>query len=212
MDSRRGKQNPGAPPQENSWWARGWRLMHSGGSAGWLITTVLQALLTWGFIGVARLAEGFPWERQAKMLVVVAVVATWCMALRTIRARLLELFRLLRKGKEAIVEKAARSARAAIPARLRVLQEVYVHKSVFRLRLIAAGLTMPFFVLPIFVAALCVGLCWRQAQQNTGELLGMAMVLSLMSIAVGAFFYWTVEPNPVRARVRVQSTRMRRPR
>jgi hypothetical protein len=191
---------------------RGWRLMHDGGSAGWLITTILQALLTWGFIGISKLAEGFPWEPQAKMLVLVAIVATWCMALRTIRARLLELIRFWRKGSQVLLNKARENAEERPGFGLKSFHKVYVRKSMFRLRIIAAGLTMPFFVLPIFTASLCVALCWYNGRGDF-EMLGMALVLSVLGAVVGAYFHWTVMPAPARYPVRAGrpvSERMRR--
>lgn len=192
---------------------RGWRMMHDGGSAGWLITTILQALLTWGFIGISKLAEGFPWEPQAKMLVLVAIVATWCMALRTIRARLLELIRFWRKGSQVLFRKAREQTEEGRPGfGLKSFHKIYVRKSMFRLRIIAAGLTMPFFILPIFTASLCVALCWYNGRGDF-ELLGMALVLSVLAAVVGAYFHWTVMPAPVRystRSVRPVSERVRR--
>ena len=210
MERDRKNEDEARPRGVRGWLARGWHLMHNGGSAGWLITTVLQALLTWGFMGIAKLAEGFPWEPQAKMLVIVAFVATWCMALRTIRARLLELIRFWRKSSDAVTRKAPMIDEQKAHF-FRSFQKTYVRQSIFRLRVIAAGITMPFFILPIFTASVCVALSCSSVRADHTGLLGMALVLSVLAAIVGAYFHWTVVPHPVRATAPAsRSVRIRR--
>jgi len=192
-----------------AWLSKFWRLMHRGDSVGWLVVTTLQALLTWSFIGIAKLSEGLPWEPQVKMLVIVAIVATWCMALRTIRVRLVELFRQWNRAPAFILRKASESAVQQLPARLKAWHKDYVRKSVMHLRIIAAGITMPFFILPVFTAAVCVALCWHQ---GTGDinLLGLAMMLTVMTVVVGAYFHWSVLPPAVHVRTNGRRRNIRR--
>jgi hypothetical protein len=162
-------------------------------SANWMVCTVLQGLLTWVFWGLSKLSEGWPWEGQAKLLVLMAIVATWCMALRTIRARILELLRFWRmplkevpgvpSGMPDPVEKAVERFRAA-----------YTRESVWRLRLIAAGISIPFYVMPFFVSAACIGMCWERNAVD-GDFLGLALVLSILAAVAGAYFYWSTVPD-----------------
>jgi len=142
----------------------------------------LQALLTSGFLGIERLSKGCLWEHQAKLLVILAIAATWCFALRTIRARIVELLRFLR----------AAVGRAAPQMGLGAQAE-YVRKTTFCLRVIAAGITMPFFLLPLFVSALCLAVCWHQRIPD-GHLLALAALLSVVAVIVGAYFRWAIVP------------------
>ena len=176
--------------------------IHRGDSAGWLLCTVLQAVLTWGFIGILKISAGWPWEHQARLLVVVAIVATWCLALRTIHARLVELVRYWHAASKGILKKASDSGLHQIPATLKGWQVRYVQHSIFQLRLIAAGITMPFFILPAFIAAVSVSLCWYRGHSN-GGLLGLALLAAVSSAIVGAYFHWSILPAPIEVSARV---------
>ncbi|MCZ7647876.1 MAG: hypothetical protein M5U26_21895 [Planctomycetota bacterium] len=205
-------QSKAAPPR--GWLGRLWAVMQRGGSAGWLLTTAFQGLLTWVFILVARLSAGFPWEHQARQLVLIAIVATWCMALRTIRQRLIELLRSWHAYSRGLIEKAARKAEAATLAPQyapkALWQTMYVRKSILRLRIIAAGITMPFFVLPLFLAALAVSLYWAHGATNT-EWLSLAACCALLATVVAVYFRWSILLAPARvAARRPASTRPRR--
>jgi hypothetical protein len=171
--------------------------MHRGDSVGWLICTILQGLLTWGFMGLSRLAEGWPWEPQTKTLVLVAIVATWVMALRTIRARIIELLRFWHASRKAGAEEAegADEAQREREERRQQVRTAYVKKSMLQLRIIAAGITMPFFVLPAFVSALCVGMCLWKGKMDA-DFLGFALLLSVLAAIVGTYFHWAMVPLP----------------
>ena len=193
---REPKLNPAKDPTPPSSRRRafdGWESMKRGGSGGWLIATFLQALLTWGFVGLSKLSEGRPWESQAKALVLVAIVATWSMALRTIHARLLELIRLRRSTALELLKKASESNLQAWPSALKSWQETYVRQSIFRLRVIAAGITIPFFVMPIFSAAVCLVLFWLERRQ---DLLNLAALTGICSVIVAAYFRWSIVVLP----------------
>lgn len=194
MESPRPKPVPTGP---SSWPARLWSRMHRGDSVSWLICTIAQALLTWGFIILSNLSKGWAWEGHAKVLVLIAIVATWVMALRTIRTRILELLRFWRNARK---PKAA-DVDPQREERLEAARTAYVRDSMFRLRVIAAGITMPFFVLPAFVSALCVGACLWEGIMD-GDFLGFALFLSVLTAIVGAYFHWAVVPMPATAVVR----------
>jgi hypothetical protein len=169
------------------------RRLRQAESANWLVCTVLQGLLTWVFYGLSELSEGRPWEGQARLLVLMAIVATWCMALRTIRARIQELFRFWRMPlKDA--PGVPRNMPEPVVQAVKQHQAAYARQSVWWLRLIAAGITLPFFILPIFVSAVCVGLCWERSKVD-GDFLGLALLLSVLAAIVGAYFYWSVVPD-----------------
>ena len=194
MEPARPKPASGGPP---SWPARLWARMHRGDSVSWLLCTIFQAILTWGFILLSRLSEGWAWEGHAKVLVLIAIVATWVMALRTIRTRILELLRFWRHARKPKGTEADREREE----RMEAVRTAYVRGSMFRLRIVAAGITMPFFVLPAFVSALCVGACLWEGVLD-GEFLGFALFLSVLTAIVGAYFHWSVVPLPATAVVR----------
>jgi len=176
---------------------RFWVRMHRGDSVGWLICTILQALLTWGFIELSRLAEGWAWEAQAKTLALIAIVATWVMALRTIRARIIELLRFWHAARKNVTDDVNREREE----RRQAVRTAYVKKTMLQLRIIAAGITMPFFVLPAFVSALCVGVCLWEGVMDA-DFLGFALLLSVLAAIVGAYFHWAVVPVPAVAPAR----------
>jgi hypothetical protein len=183
------KQPTDAMEGPKSWYARLWARMHRGDSVGWMICTLLQGLLTCGFIWLSGLSEGWSWEPHLKALVLVAILATWGMALRTIRARIIELLRFwrgARKGRAEETDKEREERKAAI-------RWAIVRGSMLRLRIIAAGITLPFFVLPVFVSAVCVGMCLWKGELDD-QFLGMAMVLSMLAAIVGVYFHWAVVP------------------
>ncbi len=172
-----------------SWLPRLWARMHRGDSVSWLLCTIFQAILTWGFILLSKLSEGWAWEGHAKVLVLIAIVATWVMALRTIRTRILELLRFwhsTRNPKNMEVDREREE-------RLAAERTAYVRDAMFRLRIIAAGITMPFFILPAFVSALCVGACLWEGVMD-GDFLGLSLFLSVLTAIVGAYFHWSVVP------------------
>jgi MFS family permease len=171
--------------------------MHRGDSVSWLICTIFQALLTWGFIFLSKLSEGWAWEGHAKVLVLIAIVATWVMALRTIRTRILELLRFWRNARKSKAGEMDREREE----RLDAARTAYVKSSMFRLRVIAAGITMPFFILPAFVSALCVGACFWEGVMD-GDFLGFSLFLSVLTAIVGAYFHWAVVPMPATAVVK----------
>ncbi|MBI3828243.1 MAG: hypothetical protein HY291_01920 [Planctomycetes bacterium] len=181
------------PQPQLPWHSRMRAAMARGGSAGWLIATLLQGLLTWAFIGVSELSAGWPWANQARLLVVIAILATWGMALRTIRARLVELIRVWHRK---LVEKSGTGGLGAISKKLLVRQEKYVHATMTRLRIIAAGITIPFFVMPVFVAVLCFAIAWHSGKN---ELVSLAVVCSAMAAVVAYYFRWSILAAPVEA-------------
>lgn len=192
--SGRGKAVAEQEPKEKpSWRARVTESLRRGGSAGWLIATLLQGLLTWAFIGISELSQGWPWANQAKLLVVVAILATWGMALRTIRARLVELIRVWHRK---LIEKSGAGGLGTLSKKMLGRQEKYIHATMTRLRIIAAGITIPFFAMPVFVAVLCFAIAWHSGKS---ELVSLAVVCSAMAAVVAYYFRWSILAAPVEA-------------
>jgi len=75
-----------------SGWTRVFAVIRSGNSKGWFLLTSLQCALTVALLGTAYLVRGSAWQGEVQVLVTLAIVATWCFALRAIRERILELF------------------------------------------------------------------------------------------------------------------------
>lgn len=197
----KGRPEPDGHAPRLSAWGLLRATMRRGGSSGWLICTIVQALLTWGLIWVSRASAGYPWANLAKLLVVFAILATWGMAMRAIHARLVE---LLRSWQQSMAIKAGARGLKTIPRELLRRQEAYIRRSMLNLRIIAAGITMPVFVLPLFTAVLCVALTYGR---NYEGLLGMATVSGVLCVAVAAFFRWSILAVPAGARVRATAPR-----
>lgn len=200
---KRKSNQPAAP-----WAARVWDQMLRGGSAGWLISTILQAMLTWLFLLIAKVSEGLPWEAQTKALVIVAIAATWGMALRCIRARLLELVRGWKRLSQGLLRQAReRGAGEELPEALKALRDDYVLASMLRLRIIAAGLTLPLFCLTVFTAALCFAMCWHRGDT---VFLSLGIFMSAIAVIVSTYLHWACLPAPAATGHRTRLHRMRR--
>jgi hypothetical protein len=115
------------------------------------------------------------------------------MALRAIRARIQELYRFWRMPLKD-VPGVPRTMPEPVAKAVERFQAEHARTSVWRWRLIAAGITMPFYILPFFVSAACVGLCWQRSTID-GDFLGLALVLSVLAAVVGAYFYWSIVPD-----------------
>ena len=169
-------------------------LARKGDSASWLFVTVVQGLLTWGFIGLHRWSEGHVWAIHAEALVIASIVVTWCLALRTIRERMVELWRFMALNTDALLKNAKRAGYALDPAVADRYRQNFVERSASRLRLIAGGITLPFYFLPLFAAAACTSL-YLQIDGSV-ELLEGALLLALAAVSVAVYFLWSVRPVP----------------
>jgi len=182
--------------------------MLRGGSAGWLISTILQAMLTWVFLLISKVSEGQPWEAQTNALVIVAIAATWGLALRCIRARLLELVRGWKRLSQNLLRQAReRGTDQELPMALRALRDDYVLASMLRLRMVATGLTLPLLCLAVFTAALCLALCGHRGDT---AFLGLGIFMSAIAVIVSTYLHWACLPAPVATRRRTRFRRMDR--
>jgi hypothetical protein len=168
-------------------------------SKSWLWATALQAALTCGLLALTKLAEGRPWQSEARVILLLGIIATWGLALRTIRQRLVELMLHWRKASQGLLRKASASGRHLISVQLSAAQESYVKGAMWRLRVIAAGLTLPFFVMPL-ACALVAG--FFAVQPEASPAWAPLAVFTLMgALIVAGYFHWSIQPLPVPVRV-----------
>lgn len=160
----------------------------------WLRATAMQAVLTAALLLVAWRGEGKSWGAYAQVMALLGIVATWSLALRTIRARLIELFNFW--------------GRASM--NLRPAYKAYVKSSVRRLRIIAAGITIPFFVMPLLYTILCTFLAVHSTTHGADYWLPPAMGMLLAALIVAGYFHWSIVPLPVAVPVRVAVRHYRR--
>ena len=168
-------------------------------SRSWLWATALQALVTCGLLALAKYGEGRAWDVHSRLIVMIGIVATWSLALRTIRARLVELVIAWSRLSKGILGKARERGAQGLPQRLKAFQENYVAASMWRLRIIAAGLTLPFFFLSAFLAALCFSQC---VHRGDTQLLGLGLFSATCAVIVGWYFHWACLPPPEPAAAR----------
>jgi len=172
----------------------------SEGSQSWLWATGLQALCTCALLGLSIYAEGKPWERHARLIVLMGIVGTWSLALRAIRERLLELMRHWHKASRGLLRKASDSGRHLIAVRSSSAQERYIKGSIWRLRVIAAGITIPFFVMPFIWSLISVALSLSVGPLAEGYWAGVALFMMVSACIVAGYFHWVILPLPARAR------------
>lgn len=177
------------------------------GSRSWFWTMTLQALCTCAFLGLSTYAQGKPWETHARLIVLMGIVGTWSLALRTIRERLLELMRHWQKASRGLLHKASESGRHLIPVPLHKAQEQYIKACIWRLRIIAAGITIPFFVLPFVWAFVSVSLAFSVGPLADDHWGVVALFMMVSAFVVAGYFHWAILPLPAPLLVRANQRR-----
>jgi hypothetical protein len=172
-----------------------------GRAIGWLALTALQALATCGFLMLAWTQHGGPWQRQAWSLALAGIIATWCLALRAIRSKIMELLALWVKSANGLLFRASRSGAHQIKVTLNNAEVSVIQKFIWSLRWIAAGITLPFLVMPIFTGMVCMALCWRKPELLE-RLLEWVLLGPLLTMMAAAYFVWVIVPAPARARLK----------
>jgi hypothetical protein len=168
-------------------------------SKAWLWATAVQAALTCGLLLLARHAEGRAWHPQAQWILVLGIVATWSLALRTIRERLVELMHHWQKASRGLLRKASESGQHLVVTPRTVAQAHYIRGAIWRLRLIAAGLTIPFFVMPLVCSFLAVFLALQPGASPSWA--PLALLTLLGAFIVAGYFHWAILPLPVPVKV-----------
>jgi len=178
------------------------------GSRSWLWATAAQALFTCALLGVSVHAEGKPWEQYVRLIVLMGIVGTWSLALRTIRERLLELMRHWHRASRGLLRKASESGKHLIAVPLNNAQESYIKGCIWRLRVIAAGITLPFFVMPFVWSFISVGLAFTVGPLAREYWEGVALFMMVGALVVAGYFHWAI--LPLSTPVRVSGARERR--
>ncbi|HEY3319081.1 MAG TPA: hypothetical protein VGP72_01195 [Planctomycetota bacterium] len=174
---------------------------HFAASKSWLIATALQGLTTAALIAVLYLMRGSARESHVRFIVVIGIVATWSLALRTIRARLVELMRHWQQASCGLLKRASHSGRHWIPVPLNEKHDRYIRDTMWCLRLIAAGLTIPFFVMPLVCSAIAVLVAFNVGPLAKEEWAGFAMFTMISAVIVAGYFHWAILPLPAPVRV-----------
>jgi hypothetical protein len=178
-------------------------------SKAWMWATGMQALFTAGLLLISFYAEGHTWENQARAIMVLGIIATWGLALRTIRERLVELIRYWHKASTGLLRKASQSGKHLISVPLSASQEKYIKGSIWRLRIIAAGITLPFFVMPILWSMIAVAFSIKIGPAHLKDYwAGVSMFMLLSALIVAGYLHWAILPAPAPVRVSGQVRRM----
>ena len=174
---------------------------YSAGSRSWFWATALQAGVTCCLLGIAYLARGHAWEKHAGVIVMLGIVATWSLALRTIRERLMELMRHWRKYSSGLIRKASESGLHMIAVPITKAQEAYIKGSIWRLRIIAAGLTIPFFVMPMMWSVIAVVFSFKLGPYARDYWTIAAAFTMTSALIVAGYFHWAIVPTPAPMRI-----------
>jgi hypothetical protein len=166
------------------------------GTRSWLIATGFQALLTCALLALSRWAEGKPYEMHARLIVCLGIVATWSLALRAIRERLLELIAFWQKASIGLLKKASDSGRHFVKMPLKRDQESYIKGSIRRLRIIAAGLTIPFFAMPMLWTFISAFLSFKRHGNSAENWASAACFMLFSALVVAGYFHWAIVPLP----------------
>ena len=172
--------------------------VHKGGPYMWMAITAIQAFITCLFLGVYWVYQDTQWEAQGLFLSITGIIATWCLALRAIRSKIVEIFKLWRDGSRGLLKKASRSGQHMIPASLTPSLLKSWKSDLLSLRVIAGGVTIPFLLMPIFTGIVCAFMCWRNPHEMHRwiEWVFLGPVLSLM---VASYFLYSIVPVPITA-------------
>ncbi len=162
----------------------------------WLLATAFQAVLTCALLGLSHWADGKPYELHARLIVCLGIVATWSLALRAIRERLLELIAFWQKASMGLLKKASESGRHFVKIPLKREQEMYIQKSIRRLRIIAAGLTIPFFAMPMMWTFISAFLSYKRIGTSAENWASAACFMLFSAVIVAGYFHWSIVPLP----------------
>lgn len=174
----------------------------------WFWATTFQAILTSLLLIVSKYGEGHAWDKHVKMILVLGIIATWTLALRTIRERLVELMRYWHAASRGLLRKASASGLRLIPVPMARAQEEYVKASIRRLRIIAAGLTIPFFVMPLMWTFIAAFVSYSVDLTTLRDYwAGASVFMLLCALIVAGYFHWVILPRPVPVRANAMNRR-----
>ncbi|MEI6234649.1 MAG: hypothetical protein WCT04_16460 [Planctomycetota bacterium] len=171
------------------------------GTRSWCVATGLQAVFTCLLLGASHWANGRAYEVHARLIVCLGIVTTWSLALRTIRERLLELISHWQKTSAGMLKKASASGRHFVKMPVNPEQERYIKAAIRRLRIIAAGLTIPFFTLPMMWTFIAAFLSIKRHGSSAENWATAACFMLFSALVVAGYFHWSIVPLPQPVRV-----------
>jgi hypothetical protein len=172
------------------------------GSVSWMQATVVQALLTTALLALSKKVEGSAYERHVQFILLIGIVATWSLALRTIRERMVELMRYWHNASKGLLRRASRSGLHMIAVKLSPGQETHIKGSIWRLRIIAAGLTIPFIIMPMCWSLISVVLSMRATTIPAKDTWAISAVFTMLGTLIAAgYLHWVMMPRPAPLRV-----------
>jgi hypothetical protein len=172
--------------------------VHKGGTYMWVTITIIQAFITCLFLSVYWVFMDTQWEMQGLFLSTTGIVATWCLALRAIRSKIMDIFKQWGSASHGLLQQASRSGKRMIPVALTPRLERSWKSDLFSLRAIAGGVTIPFFVMPIFIGLVCMVLCW-QHPKNMERWIQWVFLGPVLAMMVASYFLWSIVPVPISA-------------
>ena len=167
-------------------------------SSKWFWAMTLQAIVTSVCLIGFWLAQGHSMERTIRLVLLIGIASTWSLALRTIRERLVELMRHWHKASHGLLKKCSESGRHWISVPLSQKNERYIKDSIWKLRIIAAGLTIPFFVMPLVFSFIAIVHSVTDGPIVKEFWAGIAMVTMLGAAIVAGYLHWVLLPKPIR--------------
>jgi len=168
-------------------------------SKSWMWATLFQGLFTAVLLGLSYYAEGHRWEFHARVILILGIIGTWSLALRAIRERIFELMRFWHKASAGLLKKASESGKHLISHPLSPSQEKYIQGAIWRLRIIAAGITIPFFIMPMLWCLIALAFSWQIAPSHLRDYWTVISVFTLLAATIVAgYFHWVILPQPVR--------------
>jgi hypothetical protein len=167
-------------------------------SGKWFWAMTIQAIITTLCLIGFWLAQGHPMERTIRGVLLIGIVSTWSLALRTIRERLVELMRHWQKASQGLLRRASASGRHWIKAPLTPRNETYIKDSIWKLRIIAAGLTIPFFFMPLMFSFISLALSFTRGPVGKEFWAGIALVTMISAVVVAGYLHWAILPLPVK--------------
>ncbi|MCX7806018.1 MAG: hypothetical protein N3A38_12620 [Planctomycetota bacterium] len=157
------------------------------------------------------MAQGSPyaWLRLAAYNALqICIVGMWVSAMRAIRLRIFELkfyAHVLKKAGAAQADApAAEDYRTALRRHERMAD---IRDSIWKLRVVATGITLPFFFVPLFAGLLLVGITLASADKTWW---GSGFALCLAAVFVASYYRWVVVPVPDRSNLRRRRMEARR--
>jgi hypothetical protein len=173
----------------------------------WLAPLVVCWVLGIGCLWMAQ-DSASPWLRMiAYNGLQLCIVGMWVSAMRAIRLRIFELkfyaHVLKRLSIKALGPESDEDYRSALRRHERMAE---IRDAIWKLRLIATGITLPFFGAPLFTGLLLIGMTLASSDKAWW---GTGFAFCLAAVFVASYYRWVVVPVPNRSRLRARRAQAR---